>query len=122
MAKLRVAPLWRSGLLCRCPRCGLGSIYASYLKIAPTCTVCSLDLTFAESADGPAVFVVLIAGAFIVACALTVELNFAPPFWVHVVLWAPLSVVLCLTLLPLFKALMVALQYRYRQDEGRWEK
>jgi uncharacterized protein (DUF983 family) len=41
---------------------------------------------------------------------------------VHVVLWGPLTVVVCLTLLPLFKALLVALQYRYRHDEGRLEQ
>ena len=119
MTNKRVAPLWRTGLLCRCPRCGLGRLFSSYLKVAPSCTVCSLDLRFAEDGDGPPVFVVLIAGAFIVACAVTVEMRYAPPFWVHVVLWGPLTIAVCLTLLPLFKALLVALQYRYRHDEGR---
>jgi uncharacterized protein (DUF983 family) len=94
-------------------------LFSSYLKVAPSCTVCSLDLRFAEDGDGPPVFVVLIAGAFIVACAVTVEMRYAPPFWVHVVLWGPLTIAVCLTLLPLFKALLVALQYRYRHDEGR---
>jgi len=94
-------------------------LFSSYLKVAPACTVCGLDLRFAEAGDGPAVFVVLIAGAFIVACAVTVEMRYAPPFWVHVVLWGPLTIAVCLTLLPLFKALLVALQFRYRHDEGR---
>ena len=62
MGQLRAAPLWQSGLLCRCPRCGTGKLYAEYLKFAPRCTVCDLDYRFADSGDGPAVFVILIAG------------------------------------------------------------
>ena len=59
---------------------------------------------------------------FAVTLAITLELTVPPPFWVHVVLWGPLSVVVCLSLLPLFKALLVALQYRFRQDEGRLDQ
>lgn len=121
MPKMRVAPLWRSALLCRCPRCGLGSIYSAYLKLGPRCTVCELDFGFADAGDGPAVFVILIAGTIIVASAVAVELKFSPPFWVHVVLWGPLTVGLCLALLPMFKALLFAMQYRFRRDEGRLE-
>lgn len=121
MPHQRVAPLWRSGLLCRCPRCGLGSLFSSYLKVAPRCAVCELDLSFAEQGDGPAVFVILIAGAIIVGSAAFVELRYAPPIWVHALIWGPLTIALCLGLLPVFKALIVALQYRFRHDEGRWE-
>jgi uncharacterized protein (DUF983 family) len=121
MPNKRVAPLWRSGLLCRCPRCGLGSLYSSYLKVAPRCTVCTLDLSFAEQGDGPAVFVIMIAGTIIVGSAMFVELRYAPPFWLHALIWGPLTIALCLGLLPVFKALLIALQYRFRHDEGRWE-
>ena len=36
-------------------------------------------------------------------------------------IWGPLTIALCLGLLPVFKALLIALQYRFRHDEGRWE-
>lgn len=121
MGQLRAAPLWQSGLLCRCPRCGLGKLYAGYLKIAPRCTVCALDYSFADSGDGPAVFVVLVAGAFIVASAMAVELNFSPPLWVHALIWGPLTIASCLALLPPFKATLFALQYRNQSGEGRRE-
>lgn len=119
MGQLRAAPLWQSGLLCRCPRCGTGPLYAEYLKFAPRCTVCDLDYRFADSGDGPAVFVILIAGAFIVASALIIEVNFNPPYWVHAVIWLPLTIGLCLGLLPVFKATLFALQYRNQAGEGR---
>jgi uncharacterized protein (DUF983 family) len=114
MGQVRAAPIWRSGLLCRCPRCGTGKLYAGYLKFTDRCTVCDLDYRFADAGDGPAVFVILI-----VACALAVELNFQPPYWVHAVLWLPLTLVICLGLLPPFKATLFALQYRNQAGEGR---
>ena len=122
MGQLRAAPLWRSGLLCRCPRCGQGKLYISYLKIAPRCLACNLDYAFADAGDGPAVFVILIAGAFIVAAALFVEINYRPPYWLHAVLWLPLTLTLCLGMLPVFKATMFALQYRNQAGEGRLDK
>ena len=122
MSQLRAAPLWQSGLLCGCPRCGKGKLYVTYLKIAPRCTVCGLDFAFADAGDGPAVFVILIAGAFIVGTALFVEINYRPPYWLHAVLWLPLTLTLCLGLLPVFKAIMFALQYRNQSGEGRVDK
>jgi uncharacterized protein (DUF983 family) len=119
MGQVRAAPLWRAGLLCRCPRCGNGTIYFGYLKLAKECSSCWLDFGFADPGDGPAVFVVLVAGAFIVACALGVEINYHPPLWVHAVIWGPLTVGLCLALLPVFKATLFALQYRNQAGEGR---
>ena len=115
-----VAPLWQSGLRCRCPRCGRGPVYSAYLKFAPRCSVCALDYGFADAGDGPTVFVVLIAGAIIVAGAAFVELNFHPPYWMHLVIWLPATVGLCLALLPPFKATLFALQYRHNAGEDRW--
>lgn len=114
-----VAPLWLSGLRCRCPRCGKGPLFSAYLKIAPACTVCGLDYGFADAGDGPAVFVVLVAGAIIAAGAAIVELTFHPPYWMHLVIWLPVTVGLCLALLPPFKATLFALQYRHDAGEGR---
>jgi uncharacterized protein (DUF983 family) len=119
MGRLRVAPLWQSGLLCRCPRCGVGKLYTAYLKFAPGCRACGLSYAFADAGDGPAVFVILIAGAFIVASAALIEVNFHPPYWVHAVVWLPVTVGLCLALLPPFKATLFALQYRNQAGEGR---
>ena len=89
---------------------------------AERCTVCGLDYGFADAGDGPAVFVILIAGAFIVACALFVEVNYRPPYWLHAVLWLPLTLTLCLGMLPPFKATLFALQYRNQAGEGRLDE
>ena len=109
----------RTGLACRCPRCGRGRLFEGFLGLRPRCEVCELDYAFADSGDGPAVFVILLAGFVVVACALVVEVKYAPPFWVHAVLWLPL--ILATTLLPLrsMKSLLIALQCHHKAAEGR---
>jgi uncharacterized protein (DUF983 family) len=110
-----------SGLMCRCPRCGKGRLFAGPFTLTPRshCETCDLDYGFIDSADGPAVFIILAAGFVVVFAALVVEVMFQPPFWVHAALWLPL--ILAVTLLPLrpIKGLLIALQYHHNASEGR---
>jgi len=110
-----------TGLTCRCPRCGKGKLFQGFLNTQPRCEVCGLDYGFIDAGDGPAVFVILLAGFIVVGAALVVEFKYAPPFWLHAVLWGPL--ILLTTLLPLrpMKGLMIALQYHHKAAEGRME-
>ena len=61
-----------------------------FLGVRPRCEACGLDYGFADAGDGPAVFVILIAGFVVVGCALIVEILYQPPFWLHALLWVPL--------------------------------
>ena len=54
------------GLACKCPRCGKGKLYAGFLTLRPACENCGLDYAFIDSGDGPAVFIIMIAGAIVV--------------------------------------------------------
>ena len=83
------------------------------------CNACGLDYKFVDTGDGPAVFIILLAGFIVVFCALIVEVIYRPPFWLHAVLWIPL--ILLVTLAPLrpMKSLLVALQYHHKASEGR---
>jgi uncharacterized protein (DUF983 family) len=107
------------GIACKCPRCGRGSLYQGFLTLRPACEQCGLDYAFIDAGDGPAVFVILIAGFIVVAAALIVEVKYQPPYWVHAALWIPL--VLALTLWPLraLKAVLIALQFHHKAAEGR---
>jgi uncharacterized protein (DUF983 family) len=109
----------KTGLVCRCPRCGKGALFEGFLTLRARCEICGLDYSFADSGDGPAVFVIFLAGFIVVGCALITEVLYQPPFWVHALLWAPL--ILVSTLLPLrpMKGVMIALQYHHKAAEGR---
>lgn len=107
------------GLLGRCPRCGVGSLFKGYLSVNDRCSHCGLDFGFADSGDGPAVFIILIAGFVVTGLALFVEVSYQPPLWLHAALWLPLGLALPLLLLRPFKATLLALQYQYRAEESR---
>jgi uncharacterized protein (DUF983 family) len=102
-----------AGLRCRCPRCGKGKLFAGFLTLRPRCEVCGLDYGFADSGDGPAVFIMFVAGFIVVGAALVTD-------WVHAALWLPL--ILIVTLVPLrpMKGLMIALQHYHKAEERRF--
>ncbi len=108
-----------AGLLCRCPRCGKGKLFDGFLTLKSSCDVCDLDFNFADAGDGPAIFVIMIAGAIVVGAALVTEVKYQPPYWLHALLWIPL--ILTVTLCPLrgLKSLLIALQYHHKASQGQ---
>ena len=110
---------WSAGLRSRCPRCGEGLLFTGFLKVGKSCESCGLEYDFADSGDGPAVFIILIAGAIVVLLWAIVDALFHPPVFVHLLLWIPVTIALCLGMLRPFKATMIALQYANQAREGR---
>lgn len=117
----RLIPALSAGIRCRCPRCGKGALLVGFLDVAPECDACGLDYGFVDAGDGPAVFVIMLAGFLIVGAALVVEARWHPPLWLHAVLWVPLTLGLCLGLLRPLKGVLIALQFHHRAREGRIE-
>ena len=109
----------KAALFSRCPRCGIGSLFNGYLSVGLRCPHCGLDFANFDPGDGPAVFVILIEGAVVLAAVLWLEFTFGPPWWVHAVLWPPLIGILTMALLRLVKSVLIVLQYRYQAGEGK---
>lgn len=110
---------FRTGLACRCPRCGQGRLFTGFLTLRDTCPGCGLDYARADTGDGPAVLIVFVLGALVVPLALLFESQFHPPYWAHLVLWPPVILGGALALLRPMKATMVALQFHHRAGEIR---
>ncbi len=108
-----------AGLRCRCPQCGKGAVFKSYLQLRDACPVCGADFKSADAGDGPAVFVILIVGA-IVAPLLLILQRLVPDI-VALVITLVATVVLCLALLPPFKATLFALQWKHKAREATHE-
>ena len=79
-----LAPLILSGLKGRCPRCGKGRLFDGFLAVKPECENCGLSYSFADSGDGPAIFVMLAVGFLVIGLVLWSEISYSPPFWVHI--------------------------------------
>ena len=112
-------PPVNSGLYGCCPRCGAKTLFASYVGFADKCPRCGLDFTAFNVGDGPVVFLTLGIGTLVTILALWVEFTFSPPFWVHALLWIPITLAMVVLTLRFAKGLLLALEYRNRAAEGR---
>ncbi len=117
MTAYPAVPFWRAGLLCRCPRCGQGKLFAGVLAVRERCAVCGLDLREHDSGDGPAVLVFFVLATIVIGLVFWVEFTFSPPLWVHAVLWPVVTIPLAIALMRPLKAAMVALQFKHRASE-----
>jgi uncharacterized protein (DUF983 family) len=111
-----------AALFALCPECGSRTLFAGLTKFASCCRACGLDFDQFNVGDGPAAFLTLIVGALVVALALTVELTWSPPFWVHILLWVPFTAAAVIWGLRAGKAALLAAEYQRRAGEGRLKK
>ena len=109
----------RFALRGRCPRCGRGRLFKSALTFADRCDACDLEIAGFNVGDGPAAFLIFLVGFLVVGLAMWVELGFAPPWWVHALLWPPLVTLTTIVGLRFGKAVLLALEYRHEAAEGR---
>ncbi len=109
-----------TGLAGRCPRCGKGSIFDGFLALKASCPVCGLDLTKADTGDGPAFFASFIGGFVLLAVGVWVQVAYEPPFWVYAVLLIVGSLLIIGMIRPI-KGLLAALQYTNKAEQGRFE-
>ncbi|HEX8466499.1 MAG TPA: DUF983 domain-containing protein [Allosphingosinicella sp.] len=102
-----------------CPRCAAKTLYRGLASFAPKCRACGLDFAAFNVGDGPAAFLILVVGALVTGLAIALELGAEPPFWVHALLWLPLTAILVVGSLRLAKGLLLAVEYRHSAREGR---
>ena len=94
-----------------CPRCGAKTMFAGVLAFSNECGDCGLDYSRFNVGDGPAALVTLVVGTITVGLAIWLQLSFEPPWWVHALLWIPLTLVLVIGLLRVTKAGLLASEY-----------
>ncbi|ABS69087.1 protein of unknown function DUF983 [Xanthobacter versatilis] len=98
----------------RCPACGRGRLFSSYLKVSPYCPDCGEELYHHRADDAPPYATILLVGHIVVPLMVLVEEIYRPEVWVHLILWLPLTLALCLILLPPLKGMLVSLQWALR--------
>jgi uncharacterized protein (DUF983 family) len=105
----------RRGLIGRCPNCGRGELFRSYLKVVNTCRICGEELSHHRADDAPAYVTMLIVGHFVGAGVLMSE-EWGPNLsLVQVtVFWLAATVVASLLILPRAKGAIVGQQWALR--------
>ena len=110
----KLQAMWR-GFLGRCPNCGLGRMFSSYLKVNHACPSCGEELHHQRADDAPPYVTMFIVGHAVVALVLATEATLPDlSYWMQALLWCVLAVVLSLLLLPRVKGLLVGLQWSLR--------
>lgn len=109
-----VGPAMRNGWRLRCPSCGAGRMFSSYIKVNATCPKCGEELHHQRADDAPAYFTIAIVGHIVVPGMLLLEQKIAPAEWVHFALWTPLTLALTFALLPPIKGALIGLQWAKR--------
>ncbi len=112
-------PIWRAAFFATCPECGAPGLFERGVKFRERCASCGLDFNRYNVGDGPAAFLTLIVGALLIAAALTLDTMLNPPFWLHVVLWVPLTIVAVVYGLRVGKAALLASEHQRQAAEGR---
>lgn len=93
----------------RCPRCGTGRLFRSYLKPVESCHSCEEQLGHIRADDIPAYFTIIIVGHVVVPLAVMMEQHYHPPEWLHLMVWIPMVLILTFALLPSVKGSLVSL-------------
>ena len=107
-------PLWNAmwnGVRGKCPKCGQGKLFSSFLKIVPACEHCGEEMHHHRADDFPAYIVVVIVGHVILGGFMAFEATSTLSTWQHLAIWAPLTVIMSLALLRPVKGAVVGLQW-----------
>jgi uncharacterized protein (DUF983 family) len=108
----------RRGFRGRCPVCGEGRLFSRFLKVVPTCACCAAPLGTLRADDAPPYFTILLVGHIVIPAMLILEQLAAPPLWVHLILWIPLTLLLALGLLQPIKGVVIGVLWRLDAGEG----
>jgi uncharacterized protein (DUF983 family) len=103
-----------NGALLRCPHCGKGHLFKSYLKVADKCDVCGEELFHHRADDFPPYIAIVIVGHIIVFTMLELMFHYDIEPWVYLATMVPAAIILPLVLLPSIKGAVVGLQWANR--------
>lgn len=107
-------PVWESikrGMLGKCPRCGSGRLFASFIKTVDHCEVCGEEIHHHRADDLPAYLVIVVVGHIVVGAFMGVEATTNLSLLQHMLMWVPATIVGSLALLRPVKGAVVGLQW-----------
>ncbi|MCO6051979.1 DUF983 domain-containing protein [Mesorhizobium sp. RP14(2022)] len=105
--------MWR-GACSRCPNCGEGKLFASFVKTVPACEHCGEVIEHHRADDLPAYLTMFVVGHVVVGLFMGFEATTNLSAWQHLAIWVPITIVMSLALLRPIKGATVGLQWALR--------
>lgn len=107
-------PLGRSiarGIRCKCPACGSGQLFRSWLKPVDECKACGEDMHHQRSDDLPPYISITILGHIAVGGYMMTDMVFDWPMWAHFAFWVPITILVALLTIQPIKGGVIGLQW-----------
>ena len=101
-----------------CPDCGAKTLFSGPVRFSDRCDQCGLDYAAFNVGDGPAALLTMAIGALIIVAAINLEIAFHPPFWVHALIWVPVTVIMVVLSLRVAKGALLIAEHRNKAKEG----
>jgi uncharacterized protein (DUF983 family) len=101
----------KRGLLGKCPNCGTGKLFRAFVKPVDQCAVCNENYTPQRADDLPAYLVITVVGHIVLAGFLATEMLTNWDGWLHLAIWAPVTVIMSMALLQPIKGAVIGLQW-----------
>lgn len=108
----------KAALFGLCPQCGAKTLFAGPARFADRCGNCGLNHSSFNVGDGPAALLTMAIGALIIILAIMLDTAVRPPFWVHVVIWVPVTAAMTVYSLRVAKGALLAAEHRNRAREA----
>lgn len=110
--KQELWPVLLRGAYGRCPNCGKGRLFSSYLKQVDACSVCGEAFGHIRAEDGPAWLTIMLVGHMLAPFMLAILPNIDAPDWQVMAVIMSLTLILTLWLLPRSKGVFISIIWR----------
>lgn len=97
----------------RCPCCGEGKLFKSFLKQVENCAACGESFGQIRADDAAPWLTIIVVGHVFLPFAFMVDVDFLPT-WAAMTLWSALFAAISLVVLPRAKGLMLAILWHTR--------
>lgn len=110
---------YKAGFNCVCPACAGAPLFDNLLEVKVTCPACGFDLSEADPGDGAQVFVIFVLGALSALLGILLYVLVGMPIWLLALLLGLFVLGGSIWMLRVFKATLIALQFKHEAQEGR---
>ena len=106
-----VWPAMLNGMRAKCPRCGVGKLFAGFVTTVHACDHCGEEIHHHRADDMPAYIVVLILGHVIVGAVMGFMQMTDLSSWQILAIWVPITIALAVGMLRPVKGAIIGLQW-----------
>lgn len=104
----------KRAVLGRCPCCGEGRLFRTYLKQVDNCSACGEAFGAIRADDAAPWLTIIIVGHLFLPLMLYFETGTSVPAWLAACFWSAFFIALSLAILPRAKGLFIAILWRTR--------